>query len=221
MLIYKYLRKEYLLNFKIDGLIHINTLYKLRETEHTPIRDELEGRRNVRISSNKQPLSLSGKEFHRLIPVLEMNAKQETKIRVDIEDGAQFNMQVANAYVFCTSLRLDDSLYSRFGYDAHYTITNPYNFADILFEKLNEAKKYVKGFKLAAVKYVDKPITLTEENKQEILQNRDILYWDTCFTKPKSFSEEREFRMVFAPESVGNIEPITLKCPELKRYCVF
>jgi hypothetical protein len=220
MVIYKYLKKEHLLKFKVDGSIRINTLYKVREIEHTPIRDALEGRRIIRISSNTQPLSLSGKEFGRLLPQLSINQQQEDKTVAVIENGAQFDMQIANAYIFCTSLKFGASLFKKFEYDAYYTITDPFRFADILYEKLNQAKKFINGFKVGAVKYADRPIVLTEENKQDVLQERDSLYWSTCFTKPKSFSEEQEFRMVFASES-RDIEPITLQCPELKKYCVF
>jgi hypothetical protein len=220
MVIYKYLKKEHLLKFKANGSIRISTLYNLREVEHEPIRDELEGHHKIKISSNKQSVRFSGKEFHKMIPVLEINKQQEEKISVVIENGTQFDMQIANAFLFCTSLRLDHSLFTRFGYDAYYKITNPFDFATILYEKLNQVVT-IGCFKLDAVKYVDKPITITSRNKGRILSDREDQYWNACFAKPRRFSEEREFRMAFVPEFAREIKPIILTCPELREFCAF
>lgn len=220
MIAYKYLRKEHLLDFKANGVILVNTLHSLREVEDERIRDELEGHHRIRISSDKQPVRLSGKEFHRMIPVLRMNREQEEKIAVDIENGAQFNMQIANAFLFCTSLKLNDSLYRRFGYDACYKITNPFDFASILYEEINRVVT-IKGYKLDRVRYVDKPIIITKSNKGQILSGPEDQYWTACFTKPKRFREEREFRMAFVPEFAREIKPIIVTCPELRRYCAF
>ena len=218
MILYKYLKKEHLLKFKVDGSILVNTLYNLRKVEHQPIRDEAEGRQNIKISSSKQPMGFSGKEFHKLIPVLKMNKKQEKNITVDIEDGAQFNMEIANAFVFCTSLKLDESLFKKFSYDAYYKITNPVDFAYILYEKLNQVVT-IRCFKADKVKYANKPIILTSSSKAKVLSENQ--YWDIGFTKLREFSEDREFRMVFVPEFARKIEPRVLKCPELRKCCAF
>jgi hypothetical protein len=220
MIIYKYLKKEHLLKFKVDGSIRINTLYDIREVEHAPIRDALEGRHIVKISARTHPLNLSGEEFGRLLPQVTIKEQQKNRTIAVIENGAQFDMQVANAYIFCTSLNFDASLFRKFEYDSYYSIIDPYSFADLLYEKLNEAGKFIRAFKIGAVKYADRPTIITEDNKQDVLLDRGALFWGTCFTKPMSFSKEREFRMVFAPET-RNIEPITLKCPELRKYCLF
>jgi hypothetical protein len=218
MILYKYLRKEHLLKFKADGSILINTLYNLREIEHEPIRDALEGHRGIKIRSDEKPLRLSGKEFHKMLPMLEMNKQAEKKIIFDIDNGAQFNMQIANAFVFCTSLELNRSLYERFGYDAYYKITKPMDFAEVVYEKLNQVVT-IKYFKLDVVKYADKPIIMTNSNKDQILTDPDNQYLSTCFTKPKRFSAEQEFRMVFIPQSAREIEQIILTCPKLKKCC--
>jgi len=221
MIVYKYLRKEHLLEFKTSGSILINTLYDLRKVENERIRDELEGHHRMRISSNEQSVRFSGKEFYRMIPGLKkVNKQQEEKIIVDIENGAQFNMQIANAFVFCTSLKLDDSLWRARGYDTYYKITDPFDFASILYEKINQVVT-IKGFKLDAVKYVEKPITITKSNKGQILSDPENQYWTACFAKSRRFSEEREFRMAFVPEFSREIERIIVTCPELRRCCAF
>lgn len=221
MIAYKYLRKEHLKNFKKDGSIRIGTLHEFRKCENKSLQDELEGRRIIKISSHKQPVHFSGKDFHKLLPMLKLDEQQKEKVTVYVEDGAQFDMQVANAYVFCTSLKLDSLLYSRFKCDTHYEIHEPEKFARILFEKLNDAKKFIHCFDVREVKYADKPTILTKENKKFVLRDRDDVFWDTCFSKPKNFSDEYEFRMVFVPESKNDVNPISLKSPELKRYCKF
>lgn len=220
MILYKYLRREHLLTFKTDGSILINTLYNLRQVEHEPVRDALEGHHQIRIRSTKQPLEFSVKEFQKMIPVLKTNRQSEGKASVFVENGAQFNMQIANTFVFCTSLRLDDSLFKRFGYDTYYKITDPLGFATILFEKLNQVTT-IMGFKLDTVRYLDKPIIMTRKNKERILSNREDPYWNACFTKPRKFSAEREFRMAFVPQFTKEITPIILTCPELRRLCAF
>lgn len=217
MIVYKYLKKEHLLAFKKKGSILINTLYDLREVEHKPIRDKLEGHHKIKISSNKQSVKLSGKEFHRLIPVLKMNKQQEEKISFEIENGAQFNIQIANAFVFCASLKLDNSLFKRFSYDAYYKITNAYRFADVLFEKINEVRT-IRCFKADKVKYRNKEIIVT--NKSTNLSKNITDFWDICFTKPKKFHSEKEFRIVFVPEYRKEIKRLILDCPELLKYSV-
>jgi hypothetical protein len=219
MIAYKYLRKEHLKNFIKDGSIRIGTLYEFRDIENQSLRDELEGRRIIKISSGKQPAHFSEKDFQKLLPMIERTEKKNVHIYVD--DKTQFEMQVANAYVFCTSLKLDSSLYSRFECDAHYAIHKPIEFAKILFNNLNEVKKFILCYDRREVKYIDKPITLSERNKEQILLDRNETFWDTCFSKPKTFSIEHELRMVFVPESKKDVEPIILKCPELRKCCKF
>jgi hypothetical protein len=221
VVVYKYLREKYFQAFKETGSLRINTLYKLREAEHAPIRDGLEGRRNIKFGSDEPYTTLSGEDFHKLLPMKKMTEQQEEKITVTVEKGTQFDLQIADAYVFCTSLKLDSALYNKFGYDTHYAIYKPYEFAKLLFEKLNETKNFVRCYKLDSVRYVDKPIILTTENKESVLQDRNKVFWDTCFTKPKNFRNEQEFRMVFVPESKHAIKPILLTCPELKKFCKF
>jgi hypothetical protein len=74
---------------------------------------------------------------------------------------------------------------------------------------------------LDTVKYTNKPIIITNSNKKRILTDPEDQYWSACFTKPRKFSVEREFRMVFVPEFAREIEPVILTCPELRECCAF
>jgi hypothetical protein len=218
MIVYKYLKKKHLLEFRYNGSILINTLYNIRNIEHVSIRDELEGHHRVRISSKEQPMRFSGKEFLKLIPVLKVDKQKAEKATITIDNGAQFNMQIANAFIFCTSLKLEDALFKRFGYEAYYKITRPLDFADILYEKLNQLA-IIRCYKVGTVKYADKPIIITNRNKKRFLNDAENQYWNVCFTKPTKFHEEQEYRMVFVPEFAREIKPVIITCPELRKYC--
>ena len=216
MFLYKYLRKEHLFEFKKKGTIFINTLYNLRFANEA-IRDEFEGRSQLKVGSNNKPLVYSGEEFHRLFPQIESN---KANIEIQLDAGATIidNKQVSNAFVFCTSIKLDRDLGRKFGYDSYYKITKPDHFAEILFEKINQVKM-LKCFKAEKVKYLDKEISITDEASSHSRNFND--FWDICFTKPQKFHNEKEFRIVFVPEFLGEIEPLLLSCPELLKCCEF
>jgi len=110
---------------------------------------------------------------------------------------------------------LDEGLGKKFGYDAYYKITNPDVFANVLFEKINEVKM-IRCYKSGKVKYSDKEITVTNKNESFSKSSND--FWDICFTKPKKFRNEKEYRIVFVPY-FPEIKPLILKCPELRNYC--
>lgn len=214
MFVYKYLKKKYLLEFKEKGSIHINTLHNLWTT-HESIRDEFEGRIKLKVTAKDKPLIYSGEEFHQLHPQIKSN---RPNIVIQQEPGATIvdNKTVSNAYVFSASLKLEDGLFKKFGYDAYYKITDPDGFANALFERINEVKM-IRCYKARKVEYSDKEITITD--KDESLSRNFNDFWNICFTKPKKFRNEKEYRIVYVPEFSGKIEPLVLNCPELRNYC--
>ena len=216
MFAYKYLKNKYLLEFKEKGSVRINTLYNLW-SEHEKISDKWEGRSRLTVTARKKPLSFSGEEFHRVVPKIKSN---KSTIEIQLEKGASIiqNQEVTNAFVFCTSLKLDDNLKKNFGYDAHYKIVSLDSFAKILYEQINEIK-VLRCYKAGKVKYSDKEITLIDKN--EILSRNVNDFFEICFTKPKKFRHEKEYRIVFVPWFSQEIEPFTLNCPELRKYCEF
>lgn len=220
MIVHKYLKKEHLKNFKKSGLIRIGTLYDFRKIENNSLKDALEGKRIIKISAQKKPLELSEGEFNKLLPSLNNNERNRENVTISLENNTQFKMKVANAYIFCTSMKLHSSLYQRFNCDAHYSIHKPREFAQILFNKLMEEKKIIRCYEVRSVRYVRKPTILTEKNMKNVLLEKNETFWDTCFSKPKSFNIDQELRMVFVPES-KEIKPLILKCPELKKCCKF
>lgn len=216
MFAYKYIKKEYLLEFKENGSILVNTLRNLW-SEHEAIRDNFEGRQQLKVVAKSGPLRYSGKEFHRVFPQIKSD---KPNIIIELEKGTSItdNKKVSNAYVFCASLRLDDALKQKFGYDAYYKITNLARFAEILYERINEVR-IIRCYKADEVRYSDKEIILS--SKQESLSRNFNDFWDICFTKPRKFRNEREYRIVFVPEYSTEIKPLILRCPELRKYCEF
>jgi len=214
MFVYKYLKSKYLLEFKEKGLVRINTLHNLW-SEHEKIRDEFEGRRQLEVIAKTKPQKYTGKEFHRLFPQIKSD---KPNLEIILDRGASIidNKQVSNVFVFCASLKLDDSLGKNLGYDAYYKITDPDGFAYILFERINEVKT-IRCYKGRKVRYSDKVITIT--NKDESLSRDFNDFWDICFTKPRKFRNEKEYRIVFVPQFSGEIRPLTLSCPELRDCC--
>jgi hypothetical protein len=216
MFAYKYIKKKYLLEFIENGSILINTLHNLW-AEHEAIRDNFEGRQQLKVVAESEPLSYSGKEFHRLFPEIKSD---KPNIVIQLEKGTSItdNKMVSNAFVFCLSLEFDDALMQKFGYDAYYKITDLARFAKILYERINEVR-ILRCYKADKVRYSDKQIVVS--SRQESLSRDFNDFWDICFTKPRKFRNEREYRIVFVPEYSTEIKPLILSCPELRKYCEF
>ena len=69
------------------------------------------------------------------------------------------------------------------------------------------------------IKYSNKKVVVTK--KTESLSKNFNDFWDICFTKPKKFYNEKEFRIVFVPEYSKEIKPLILNCPEIREYCKY
>jgi len=220
MVVYKYLRKEHLRDFKDKGSVRINTLHNLRSAEET-IRDEFEGRRQLTIGSDKRPTNLSVQDLHKLAPAVK--APKESKATIELEAGAIINSKIeaSNAFVFCTSLKLDEQLSRKLGYDSHYRIIDPFRFAEIAFEELNK-KSTLRCFQIGKVKYADKEISINDRNKEQVLGRiGENDFWEICFTKPKKFIYQKEFRIVFVPWLGKEIKPLVISSLEFLKCCAF
>jgi hypothetical protein len=220
MVIYKYIKKQYLRDFKDKGFVHVNTLHNLRSAEAT-IRDEFEGRRKLIFGSHEKPTSLSVQDLHKMAPKIE--APKESEITIELETGAiiHSNIEVNNAFVFCASLKLDEQLSRKLGCDSHYRIIDPFRFAEIAFEELNK-KSTLRCFQIGKVKYADKEIRITNRNKEQVLAgDSGNDFWEICFTKPKMFTYQKEFRIVFVPWLGNEIKPLDISSLEFLTCCAF
>jgi hypothetical protein len=221
MFVYKYLNKKHLLEFKNKGLIRIGTLYEFRSAEDA-VRDEFEGLSRLRVDPKKEPSSFSNEQAHKLFPQIQFE-EGITKDAITVMPKAHVisDRQVPDAFVFCTSLKLDKRLNKKWNYDAYYRIIDPFQFAKIAFQELGKQVPLI-SYKSGKVKYTDKEISITNRNKDEVLSNISNNFWDICFTKPEKFKDEKELRFVFVPApGVKKIEPRFLTCLELRKCCQF
>jgi len=221
LVIYKYLKKKHFIDFKDRGIVLLNTLHSLRKEEGA-IRDEFEGLQRLRVDAKRKPSSFSSEEAHSLFPNIRFS-KKITKNAITVMPNAHVisDTEVADAFVFCTSLKLDSRLSNKWDYDSHYKIIDPIKFAEIIFWKLNE-EICLSCFKIGKVKYKKKEIEITNENDRKVLSDDNSKkFWDICFTKPMKFIDEKEFRFVFVPQFAKEIKPRLLTCLELRGCCEF
>lgn len=219
MLLFKYLKKEHLADFKTTGSLLINTLYNLRSVEYEPIRDGLEGSHKIRFRSKGKYTTLSGTEYHKIMPQMRLTEENSDR-KFYFGNGTEFNIEAFDAYVFCTSLTLEGTILKKFGYSSYFQIIDSEKFGEKLFERINE-RCSIDWYRQDAVKYRDKPIIVTRKSKCKILKQPLAEVSDICFCKPKKFKTEKEYRFVYFPTHKKVIEPMVLLCPELRKYCFF
>jgi hypothetical protein len=167
-------------------------------------------------------VNLSVEEFHQIAPAIQVPRNRKGRIEIVLERGGRINsnVEVPNAFVFCTSLKLDPQLFQQFDCDAYYKISSPQRFAEIVYEKLNE-KSEIQCFKTGLVRYSDKTVTIDNKNKDQALTDNLHDVWNICFTKRRKFSYQNEFRMVFVPQFSKNIVPQIIQSSELLKCCSF
>lgn len=222
MFIYKHLNKEHLTDFKNTGKILLHTLsYYRSEEAKESVRDEFEGRKIHRIDPNKEPVRLSGKQGQNCTFQRIQFSKKITEDAFTVMPNAHYKSEIiTDAYVFCASFTREKI----FGYNEYYKIVNPLQFAKIIYEELRKNKVPLRdGFGYGKVKYANKEISITNQNKNEILSNNSNDFFDICFTKPLIFDHQKEFRMVFIPApDVKYIEPRRfITSLELLKCCEF
>ena len=222
MIVYKYLSPEHLKDFKQRGSIHINTLHHLR-SEYETIKDEFEGRHQLTFTSKERETTFTANQFRRLMPSLKVDFEKGENTTIVFSKGTTVssNTDTSDAYVFCTSLINSRKLNSKFKHASFYKILNPQKFAEILFLKMSERCE-MNCYKIGRVTYNDKHIVFNEKKRQDFLNYKKDDFWKICFTKPKRFSGEREFRMVFNPQFWRtSLNPLDIDCPQLLDYCSF
>ena len=128
-------------------------------------------------------------------------------------EGTRTNLRISNAkttilirdaYLLCLSMERQ----SKFG--AHCVrIDNPPRFFRVISDALFARVGQIELGGIGSVQYMDREYQGTEAEPHPAL------------TKPKSFEDEKEVRMLwFLEESIiAPIEPFLLECPRARRYC--
>ena len=159
------------------------------------------------------------------MPSLKINTpEEENQTQIILDQGATItaNLDTADAFVFCTSLRYSKDLMLKLGYKSYYRIVDTQKFAETLFFKIDEVKMSMNCFKVGLVTYSNKELIFTEKDRSRFLKYERDDFWKVCFTKPEKFRCEKEIRMIFAPQFPRTLlDPIDIKCPQLLKYCKF
>ena len=102
---------------------------------------------------------------------------------------------INNALIFCSSLVLTDQLLKKYG-PYYYEIVDPFQFAKIIWDELGKGVPLL-DYRCRKVSYANKEISLTNDNRTQVLSNLNIDPWKGYFLKTPESEDDREFRMVF------------------------
>jgi len=219
MFVYKYLNKDRLLEFKEKGSVYINTLQNLRFTEDKNIRDVHEGKRILKVDQKRGSMTFSNQLANNFFPSAKFKGSKNA-VEFKAKAHATTTTQVANAYIFCTSLALRERIKQKLGRDAYYRIINPFQFASTVFEELNNHVS-LRCFKNGKVKYADE-IRIKNSNKNRVLgKDSADIFFNICLSKRLEFMWQKEYRMIFIPLFDREIKPIVISSSKLHKYCTF
>ena len=215
MVLYKYLEKRYLNQFRQVGRVHLGSLKSYRITEDKERRDPYEGLGIKKIAPDDSPIILDNIQNAHYFPNLVKNQGMTVMPKAHVTSTTDLD-----AYVFCTSEILSDRLMKKWNCDAYYKITDPMQFAKNLYEELS-AHLPLKNYIVRKINYVDsKEKEITNENKEILLAHESVI--DACFEKPKKFCDEKEVRILFITEPDVPIRKFYLvNCKKLLTYCSF
>jgi hypothetical protein len=214
MYLYKHLKKlEYLEMFKEKGTIRISTLKDLLET------DDTEGRQRRSFKPMINAFNFSSKKVSSQTSMFQFSEPTPNVIGVDVGGKLTFYNEAENAFIFCTSTKLNlDYWKTERGYEAYYTIVNPKEFMKLLWRKLNKEFGLSRLPIFGIIKYTPHKDELATVDVDSVTAPLKTLN-DLCFTKTENFVKETEYRMMFMPRNPQGITPQLLDCPELRTCC--
>jgi hypothetical protein len=196
-LLYKYLETKHLIAFKEKGEIKINTLCELR-----PIMDETEGKQIQTYAPIDEPITLSSEDKFDLSNTLHFPKNTPSAIHIDAGGTFKSYIEAKNAFVFCTSIKLNPEFWRKFSKDSFYTIVKPKKFIKLLYRRLNKEFGLSQLPMVGLVEYtLDKDRTITSPHDINSVTNRRMRYKELCFTKNEKFRDEAEFRILYSEKS--------------------
>jgi hypothetical protein len=217
MIVYRYLESGYVQRFRKEGKIWISTLKRVKSHPNERLRDELEGEFDEKIEPKSKPETFSTKTINEISSAHFTKEAGENPFTVMPNSIATFKERLEDAYVFCTSLAKSKELNERWKYDKVFEITDPFSFADTMYEELSRTESMI-GYMMDKICYGFRQRKLTPKNEECVLSK---LPYDLCFTKPLRFREEKEWRMVFVPRKAEQVEPHEVTCTKLLKFCHF
>lgn len=228
MVVYKYLKKEYLEEFKNKGKVFIGSIDFYRKTENEGIKDKLEGRRDYLIHPKQDAVELSRAQWNALPTNWHLMGSGQG-FRIEPGGKVIINSTVPNAFCFCTSCKLDMRLMKKFKCNAYYTINDINQFAKALCKELSTQYPIVLSVS-GKVQYVPtKEVVITNYNKDKVIRippqgkmyTKQIKIEDYFRKTKMQFEDEEEFRFVFlTARSIGK-DSIHMDGRRLLDYCEF
>lgn len=227
--LYKYIRRQHLDEFRKKGTVCLRSIAYFRSVEKAQIGDPYEGRTEFIIStSESEEITLTPSQANAL------TNEYVIKSNITFGPNTYFKdfLDVSNAFLFCTSMKMESKLMADMGYDTFYTIVDANSYAKVLADSFRN-KYGLRSYIAGPVKYVQtKTIQITNENKSKRLrsylyENQDLNsivkmpHVDDYLTKTLDFGGQYEFRFVFVPTENLDDDYVLLECPELLQYCFF
>ena len=218
MIVYKYIEKQYLDDFKKKGTVCLHPLYYYKVTDNISIQDKEEGFSKLSIDPDKAPIELTSERASRAFsPSLFKNSfVVMPKAHVVRENDLPSN----NALIFCTSVSLEQEIMDRFHCNAYYKIVEPYKFARTVFKELKKQDLSIHDYTMQKVKYVDKETCLTTPKQSDRIDELPNSLFEEYFRKSKLHNWQKELRMVFLSNHIIPNEAF-IHSKELLRYCRF
>jgi hypothetical protein len=206
--LYKYLKKKYALDLVQNGNIRIGTFEEYRNSENPERGDEKEGTLSQYTKLDKplevrRPDDLKG-AFKELIH-FSGKGEGKGKLILNFKQGV-VNTKIPNAYLYCLTKEYSLNIMNEFETDCILNLTNPKKFFNLIHEALNQLNSPLNS-KADSCQYLGHEF------------DYDSNHPDIFFLKDKSYSHQREYRMVstfIRPNE--KYDGMILSIPELVSY---
>jgi hypothetical protein len=214
MYLYKHLKKEeYIKMFREKGTLKISTLKDLLDA------DDTEGRQRRNFKPMINAFTLSSDKVSNQTSMIQFSEPTPNAIGVDVGGKLTFYNEADNAFIFCTSTKLNlDYWKTERGYETHYTIINSRKFMKLLWRKLNKEFGLARPPIFGTIEYTPHKDETATVDVSSVTKPSTTLH-DLCFTKTENFVKETEYRMMFIPRNPQGIASQILDCPELRKCC--
>lgn len=189
--LFKYTKKEYLLNLLKNGELRLGTLYEYRNYENQEIRDLEEGT-GFSLNYIKDETFTNHGKNDLTLGLLKLIDCEDVRI-INVSSRQSFDLP--NSYIYSLTMNPDKVVMTHFGYDACFEIMDLKGFTTEIATELNN-KGLLKMFGGITNECFYKNRHVNPTDKKELA----MLAW----TKDVRFAHQQEYRLLF--ESKINTE---------------
>ena len=199
---YKYLQVDHAQDLLRLGRVRITTLYECRAWEHEELGDPEEGKGTLTQVVTNGTFSLDNQLRGPLAKAFAINAENVVMHNVT----GKWDVDSADCYLYCMTLRPDFGVMKRFGYDACLRIRNPWRFINAISSHL-----WSKGLVQPVV-----------ELNNCFYESRDRVWQEgqppAVLIKDQRFQHQQEARAFWLPTRLP-ISPLFVESPSAARFC--